>query len=356
VSRPARLTVVLALASLVAALAVGSAAGIAPVPPGPRLAVIVSPYRAGSRLLTMGPTGEERAQLLEGPLPSQPEWSPDGGTIAYRAEAGENPAAFLIEADGAHNRVLRYSKTPGGPRTFAQEMPIFDPSGENMVVSTYKLLRGHIERPLGRYDPEGRPVVVLALWAIPTDGTKAHPLEAFQRKREIVPGSYAADGTLVADLFDKDGIRIVTIGPGGGPVHTLVAKASGIDEPVFSPDGTQIAYLQDKFRYDKKREERRILSSALMVVSSAGGAPRKVIDVAGGAIGPAWDPSGSRLSYVELDEGEPFGPLRPRAGNALMEVNADGTCPTQVYASRHGTIQGASWQPGEGRGAGPIAC
>ena len=156
--------------------------------PGPRRAAPGGdrhPYRAGSQLLTMGPGGEERAQVGEGPLQAQPEWSPDGTTIAYWGEAGENPATFLVGADGTHNRVLPYTKLPGPPRTFVQEIAVFDPTGENVVATAFKLVSGHFERPLGRYNPKGRPVVEVALWAIPTDGSKAHPLEAFQQKREI---------------------------------------------------------------------------------------------------------------------------------------------------------------------------
>jgi hypothetical protein len=39
-----------------------------------------------------------------------------------------------------------------------------------------------------------------------------------------------------------------------------------------------------------------------------------------------------------------------------MEINADGTCLTHVYSEPNGAIEGASWKPGEGRGAGPISC
>ncbi|HET7589332.1 MAG TPA: hypothetical protein VFK14_03975 [Solirubrobacterales bacterium] len=43
-------------------------------------------------------------------------------------------------------------------------------------------------------------------------------------------------------------------------------------------------------------------------------------------------------------------------GDALMAINADGTCLKRVYADRETTLYGAVWQPGAGREAGPIAC
>lgn len=71
---------------------------------------------------------------------------------------------------------------------------------------------------------------------------------------------------------------------------------------------------------------------------------------------PSWDPSGERLAFVryrpghaELDE---IG-----IGSALMQVNADGSCPSAVLGPSRGIgLYGAAWQPGPGREAGRIAC
>jgi hypothetical protein len=40
-----------------------------------------------------------------------------------------------------------------------------------------------------------------------------------------------------------------------------------------------------------------------------------------------------------------------------MEINPDGSCLTRVYSlGKKGLVQGAAWQPGAERGAGPISC
>jgi hypothetical protein len=44
-------------------------------------------------------------------------------------------------------------------------------------------------------------------------------------------------------------------------------------------------------------------------------------------------------------------------GSSLMEVDPDGTCLTKVFSlGKKGAVEGAAWQPGPGRGAGPLSC
>jgi hypothetical protein len=244
---------------------------------------------------------------------------------------------------------------PDGPRSFVQEPPIFDAHG-NLVATVFKLLRGHFERPAARFNPKGRPVVALALWVFPTDGSKPHPLTAFSRDRIVLPYSFAPDGTLLAEVLTRRRSVVATIAPAGGPVHTVLANAQGLEEPVFSPDGSQIAYFEDKLGPENDLGEPRIVESDLMIVPAEGGTPRLVDRVKRGARWPAWDPSGSRLTFTTLEGGGFAGVYKPRSGNALMEVNADGTCLTKVLDGRRGTIYGSAWQPGTERGAGPISC
>jgi Tol biopolymer transport system component len=87
-----------------------------------------------------------------------------------------------------------------------------------------------------------------------------------------------------------------------------------------------------------------------------GSASRRLTDTAKEIeVAPSWDPSGSRLAFIQL--GNPFtnaGFLD--IGSAVMEVNADGTCPTKILAARHTIYFGAAWRPGPGRAAGQITC
>jgi Tol biopolymer transport system component len=162
-------------------------------------------------------------------------------------------------------------------------------------------------------------------------------------------------------VLDRQGYRIATLDPRGGPVRTVVAlgkKPDTAPEPMVSPDGTRIAYLDSDFRKVKSREEDlRLEGTDLMIVPVKGGKPQRILRVRGGARWPAWDPSGSRLSFTTLRAaGRDDANGRPEAGNAVWEVNADGTCPTKVFGTKRGIAFGSSWETGEGRDAGPIAC
>ena len=224
-----------------------------------------------------------------------------------------------------------------------------------MVANVYKLLRGHIERAPARFNPKGRPVVATALWSIPTDGLSPSPLGPFRQGRIVSPDAVLPDGSVLAQVTEGAKGRVVTLDPRGGSVHTIAGEGRRLTaDPALSPDGSQIAYMHQVWRRSG-RGEGRIVASDLMVVPASGGAPRRVARIKGGARWPAWDPSGSRLSYTTLDGGG-IQPGEPNLGNALIEVNVDGTCPTRILREKETVIYGASWQPGEGRGAGPISC
>jgi nitrogen fixation protein FixH len=89
---------------------------------------------------------------------------------------------------------------------------------------------------------------------------------------------------------------------------------------------------------------------------AAGGKPVTLVSVKGGLAWPSWDPSGRRIAFTRLGGGGFGGLSLPHQGNAVMEINADGTCLTRLLSIGRGSFSGSSWQPGPGREAGPIAC
>ena len=74
---------------------------------------------------------------------------------------------------------------------------------------------------------------------------------------------------------------------------------------------------------------------------------------------PSWDPSGQRIAYVQVKADTSFLPglaLLFPTGNALMQVNADGTCRKKIASDPKVAFYGIAWQPGPGREAGRIDC
>lgn len=298
-----------ALVGLIAtALTVWSAlpaAAWATIPVGPHLAIV-----AGGQLFLTGPDGHQVRRVESEPegepgsepfIGQRPIWSPSGREIAFFSFRIDKPAISLIDADGSHFRLFE-----GGAEFFYE--PAWDPATGELVSEAF-----------------GTP-----------EGLTIHPY------------SFAPDGTAAASLagpFEgpRNAACIVTFDPHDQLLHTVVPlQANGNVDPVVSPDGSEIAYLHYAYR-SSAGGDRGIANTDLMVVPFAGGKAVPLVRITGEAKGPTWDPSGSRLAYAQ--------------DHSVFEVNADGTCRTKVYsAPAGGWIGDAAWQPGKGRGVGPLSC
>lgn len=352
------LTLAVTLALL--ALTVGNAGAFAPA--GPRLAASVFHVypNAGTEVKTVGPFGEAHLRLAGGPdnsIPgpltkSRPVWSPDGELLAFTGPANGTAGLYVVRADGSHLRLLRSSR-----RVLFQEDPVFTPDGRALVVTTIQVVRGQFERPVRQDPSEQKLDVRFALWAVGVDGSKPRPVTPWQRRAILSPASFSPDGkTLVASAYDGHGVRVVAIPVGGRPHGGMRLLVEDAREPALSPDGTRLVFVRDHLRRASEIDEGEIASSDLVSMPFSGGAPTVVATVRGGLRWPTWDPSGQRLAFTRLGGPGPAIGSEPHQGNSVMQVNADGSCPSRVLATKRGVIYGTAWQPGLGREAGPIAC
>jgi Tol biopolymer transport system component/beta-lactamase regulating signal transducer with metallopeptidase domain len=138
---------------------------------------------------------------------------------------------------------------------------------------------------------EGR----LRIYVIPVVG--GVPKKVYETSRDlhvqICHLSLSPEGkTLAFSSVEGDAFRICTIPADGGQPRRLVEAPAR--EPVFSPDGKMIAYVEDRFL---GRE-----GGALWVVPAQGGTPQRVAD-AGHATSPVWSPDGRWIAF--LDWGAP---------------------------------------------------
>jgi Tol biopolymer transport system component len=106
--------------------------------------------------------------------------------------------------------------------------------------------------------------------------------------------SLSPDGKILAfssvDL-ERNEQHIDTISvDGGGPKRLVDALAR---EPVFSPDGKMIAYVEDK--------DLGVGGGGLWVVPAQGGIPKLLAD-AGKASSPIWSPEGDMIAYVDKQD------------------------------------------------------
>jgi Tol biopolymer transport system component len=357
------------------AVVVVSAGGSTPA--GPRLAVLASAHKPSFRteLLTIGPSGEAPrtvAHTNEGygqvTKYEHPNWSPDGEELAFFGPGNETPAIYLVDVDGSNPHLLRSSEHPGGPENSVIAEPVYDPSGRDIIVSVLHQPRGESLFGDERAPASGKSSTDRfrqEFWALPVDGSRprrlsGRPLSA-KRGDVLFPYSVATDGKVIATELGRGGFSVAVVDPGTGSVRTITKptiRAEGGLEPAISPDGTEIVFRLDNITRSKHGAPEGIKSSELMIVPAAGGKPRRLARIKGGLRWPSWDPSASRVAFTALNaSANPTWDGNPQPGSALMEINSDGTCLTRAYsAGAEGVVNGAAWQPGAERGAGPISC
>ncbi len=325
-------------------------AAVAQSPDGPRLAFI----RHGANILklevaTIGLRGESLARLFKtsgkrlsilGGL----TFSGDGSKLAFGYGA-------LLGDKERREGIYMVSPAGGRPRFVAGTkegiQPVLSPDGETLAFARVRVVlgKGGKVRFLGS-----------SVWFVDADGGQPRRVTSWRHGRVMVPSSFSPDGTILAlSRRDLKGGRQAVMGMRLAD-HSTYLIAKGLQEAVFSPDGTQLAALQIRPRRDVRRRRRTLFGSDLFVLRADGTAWRQLtFDQTALKGKPSWDPSGERLLYVrfpaKLTLAAAFG-----FGSSVVEINADGTCRRRLIFEPEASYLAAAWQPGPGREAGRISC
>ena len=120
---------------------------------------------------------------------------------------------------------------------------------------------------------------------------------------------------MIAFYSHRDGnIEIYTMNPDGSNQHRLTSNESDDDSPVWSPDGSQIAFISDR---DDPNSGACVQSCLyqLYIINVDDGSERKLIETGFSTLHPDWYPDGTRISFdTEADlQGD------------IYIVNADGS-------------------------------
>jgi Tol biopolymer transport system component len=347
-----RALVLLAILLLVASTARAAA------PEGPRLAFLEFVNRPDAlRVVTGDASLGARTAVAGGgrrvrPFPyglSGPAWSPDGALIAFTGMSGPSSGLFkpqrrqiyLVAADGSGLATI-----PGTRGGFG---PVFFPDGRRIAFAKSK------------WQLPGGPWKSISIWSVGLDGSGLTQLTEWAPGIEDLPSSSSPDGSILA-FTHRDAIRervdarALRLHDGSSFVLARNAKW-----PRYSPDGSRIAFvgveavdggsccelgdgfIVDLYTMNANRSSRRRLTDTELKAEQP----------------PSWDPSGERLAYMTT--GSPAEALGSYV-DSLMQVNADGTCPSRISApvlrpGGHSVAFGFPvWQPGLGREAGRIEC
>ena len=265
-------------------------------------------------------------------------WSADGSRIAFASLRGKGSGIYIARANGTGLRLVRGTK--GGSN------PVLSPDGRRIAFT-----REHVGKGI---------FLGTTPWVAKLDGSRMRRLAEWRRGVEYIPSSFSPDGSALA---------VTRAGLWSGRSKALLLKLDGrgggralarfpASDPVFSPDGSQIALVRHSF---SRRGNIESTHKDLYLMSAGGGGVRELTRTRWVAeTHPSWDPSGQRIAFnsfrISRDPFEAiFDDLLP-VGNSIAQINADGTCREKLASFHDAAIYGVKWRPGPGREAGRIEC
>ena len=134
--------------------------------------------------------------------------------------------------------------------------------------------------------------------------------------------------------FGVRGSALVVTSPSGSSEHVIESsKTVAIEDPSWSPDGSQIAYTA----YYANGDPRDI-----QVVSAEGGAPRTLTPRVSDDFSPTWSPDGRTIAFIRVPSGivESATGLPPAQMNQVWTMRKDGSDLVRLT-----TMPSGAWNP-----------
>jgi dipeptidyl aminopeptidase/acylaminoacyl peptidase len=270
-------------------------------------------------------TGARRTLSLGAEKFSSPRWSPSGDRIAYIASGG----VWIADANGENGRrvtdaahdVVQFAWRPDGNALAFVALDLAPAkSGDARYLDAYE-----VGNDAALADGPRR---LAHLWFQPLDGGAARALGP--RTGSVTSGdaestlSWSPDGTALAYLRaptnlanDAVAARVRIVDVARGTDRALPGPADEEHDPLFSPDGTQLAYAHSD-------GDDQLHPVELFVTTPQGGPARNVSHAVDRALRDvAWQPGSSTLWFTV-----PSGTrhvLYRISTNAILKGSADGT-------------------------------
>lgn len=204
------------------------------------------------------------AQLDE----TDPSWSPDGSRLAFRSEGGGPSGLYVINADGSDRRRIARNVRGG------EESSInWSPDGTQVAFNTAPSSSSGYQ-----------------IYLMSSDGSGRRPLTNTGNNADA---AWSPNGTTLvfagARERDEEPNGLYTLRLDGSERTFLADGAAALHHPVWSPDGSRIAFL----RAGSKR-------ATAHVIRPDGTGLKRLIRAGVWSDAPAWSPDGTRIALTRL--------------------------------------------------------
>jgi Tol biopolymer transport system component len=199
-------------------------------PDGSRIAFVRFPGFRRGHIWTMAADGTGRTEVTTGPhFDSAPSWSPDGTRIVFsRSRSGFRADIFTVAASQPLSDPVPVTETSGNE--FDTE---WSPDGSRIAFGVDICTPAMCNLHIGVVDVDGAHYTLLT----PGDATDVDP-------------NWSPDSSTLIFASDRRGASILDLdlytipAAGGEPARITAAAGMAVNrEPIWSPDGTHIAYV-----------------------------------------------------------------------------------------------------------------
>ena len=243
--------------------------------------------------LTSSPEGE-----------SNPRWSPDNRYLSFVSGRFESKGGQLWLLDRAGGEAVRLTDLKGGVADYE-----WSPDGTRIVVTSHDP-DPEEAKPDSLKDKNPKPIVV----------------DRYAFKRDYAGYlNRQRDHLWIVDVATKKGVQLTT-------------GDFGDRMPRWSPDGRRIAFVSRREGKDPDRENN---SDVYVVDAVAGSTPQRLTSWRGDDAEPVWSPDGAWIAY--LQSGEPQ--LSAYAQEIIAVIPSTGGTPRLLAATLDRDVGDLSWTP-----------
>ncbi|MBN1190588.1 MAG: PD40 domain-containing protein [Dehalococcoidales bacterium] len=185
--------------------------------PNGRSIAFASEYGNNRYIFVMNFNGSGLKPITSSYFSDNPAWSPDGRKIAYAsASFANNPAIYVIDADGSNPVRLTNN-------SFPEYNPVWSPDGTKIAFERY-MDNNHTD-----------------IWVMNIDGTDMRNLT--NDPADDREPAWSPDGTRIAFTSNRNSNHdIYLMDADGTNVKRLTSHPNMGKDPCWSPDGTMLAY------------------------------------------------------------------------------------------------------------------